>query len=134
MSTRWYSYSIGELEVFQRLAIHAHYIMTVKSNWLIQISAWMYEDLHPPTASRWDSLMKLSTLRIFPMAALVHPSAAITASTSSRIGLTYSGWTAKSYNAFVSACHEEYSFKFKALFEVCFSEYLRSDLPSRWCG
>lgn len=48
-------------------------------------------DLLPKEARRCDSLMKLSNLRILPMAALDQPSSLIKVSTSSRSGATYSG-------------------------------------------
>jgi len=60
-------------------------------------------DLLPKEARRCDSLMKLSNLRILPMAALDQPSSLIKVSTSSRSGATYSGWVAKSNTAWVNA-------------------------------
>lgn len=61
-----------------------------------------------PAERRCDSLIKLSTLHILPMDALVHPSAWIMVSTSSRIGSRYSGYAARSSNALVKACQSRY--------------------------
>lgn len=49
-----------------------------------------------------DSLRKESSFRIFDMVFLVQPSFETRGSISSRRGLTYSGWTASSYNALVN--------------------------------
>ncbi len=52
--------------------------------------------LMPMPLRRWDSFRKLSSLRILPIAAFVHPSAAMIASISSRSGSMYSGKAARS--------------------------------------
>ena len=51
--------------------------------------------------NRCDSRKKLSSFHILPIDALVHPSAAMTPSTSSRKGCRYSGAAARSYSACV---------------------------------
>lgn len=65
--------------------------------------AWA-EDLQAPMGdSRSDSLIKLSNLRSLPIETLDKPSSRIMASSSLRIGSTYSGRVAMSYKIFVNA-------------------------------
>ena len=62
-----------------------------------------------PSESRSDSLKKLSSLRILPIDALLHPSAATTLSTSSRRGAMYCVCASRLYSVCVKACtnHKE---------------------------
>ena len=60
--------------------------------------------LSPIPLYRWDSLRKLSSFHILPIAAFVHPSVAVIDSTSSRRGWMYSGLAARSYSACVTLC------------------------------
>jgi hypothetical protein len=59
------------------------------------------------TSIRIVSRTKLSILCILSIAALVHPSSATTASTSSRSGSIYSGWERRLYNTCVKVCGQE---------------------------
>lgn len=58
----------------------------------------------PNPSYRIDSRMKLSILSIFPIAAFVHPSSLMMASTSSLRGKIYSGWAASWKRACVKLC------------------------------
>lgn len=87
--------AVGELEVFECFPHDGHYTDGGRAIGDDQgeIRSKTREIDAPPLIpfSLWDSLMKLSSLCIWPTAAFVHPSEAITAFTSSRKAFASSG-------------------------------------------
>jgi hypothetical protein len=94
VSARWECYSIRKGEILYNPPNYRtckRVERAISINYRSFMEVWDNLNLPAPIPKRWDSLAKLSTLRIFPMETLVQPSALIISSTSLRIGATYSG-------------------------------------------